>query len=191
MKSKSGAVSASKSAGREDEKMHNIVDEVDKFFKSVHADIEDWKFSMEDYGDGTRIFVRFQIHFDKSVVSPSGRTAPARTPAPVALALSGDHAAGPGGPPPSVTVTVPIPEDGHGPDATGTAGRAEMDLASFVEDWRRKRDTSQGGEFHKEGAPFLDGRSEWNGQKRSGGDVAPSKSSERNDEDPGTAVART
>jgi hypothetical protein len=45
-----------------DDKMGRIVDEVDRFFRSVHAGMEDWKFAMEDDGDGTRIFVRFQIH---------------------------------------------------------------------------------------------------------------------------------
>ncbi len=71
MKPKKGTGSVTELAGRGKQKMVTIVDEVDRFFKSVHADIEDWKFSMEDYGDGTRIFVRFQVHINRSEDSPS------------------------------------------------------------------------------------------------------------------------
>src|SRR5579863_570218 len=69
MKQNTRALSIPAAKGADDEKMHNIVDEVDRFFKSVHAEIEDWKFSMEDYGDGTRIFVRFQLHINRSGAS--------------------------------------------------------------------------------------------------------------------------
>jgi hypothetical protein len=27
----------------------------------LNAELEDWKISMEEYGDGTRVFARFQI----------------------------------------------------------------------------------------------------------------------------------
>ena len=38
-----------------------IVDSLEKFFENLHLELEDWKISMEDYQEGTRIFVRFQI----------------------------------------------------------------------------------------------------------------------------------
>ncbi len=38
-----------------------IVDEVDKFFDNLNAEIEDWKISMEEFKDGTRVFARVQI----------------------------------------------------------------------------------------------------------------------------------
>jgi hypothetical protein len=41
--------------------VENIVREVDNFLESINAEIEDWKFSMAEYKDGTRIFVRFQV----------------------------------------------------------------------------------------------------------------------------------
>jgi hypothetical protein len=163
-----------------EEKMNKIVDEVDRFFKNVHADVEDWKFSMEDYGDGTRIFVRFQIHFDKSGVSPSRerpkdpRPIPGQTPAlPTALPNPGGR-------------TLPdgreVTEDLHAPDGTGAARRADQDLASFVQQWRGKQDSNLGGEYHKEGAPYLDAQSEWKGHKRSSGEAAPPANGERSDE---------
>jgi hypothetical protein len=43
------------------ENVEKIADTVDKFFEDLHLEIEDWKFSMEEFPDGTRIFVRFQI----------------------------------------------------------------------------------------------------------------------------------
>lgn len=33
-----------------------------KLFENLNIGIEDWKLSMEESRDGTRIFVRFQIH---------------------------------------------------------------------------------------------------------------------------------
>ena len=47
--------------GGKRENVERIVDEIDKFFENLNAEIEDWKFSMEEFKDGTRIFARFQI----------------------------------------------------------------------------------------------------------------------------------
>jgi hypothetical protein len=156
MKPKNQASSVTELGVREDEKMYKIVDEVDRFFKSVHADIEDWKFSMEDYGDGTRIFVRFQIHFDQSVVTPNpkaskekgssrGETTDRRDVSSVREL---------GSEPVGQKDTEPV----HGSDGTGATRRADLDLASFVNLWRRKRESSVHGEFHKKGAPYVDAR---------------------------------
>jgi len=43
------------------ENVDNIAETIDKFFENLHLEIEDWKFSMEEFSDGTRIFIRFQI----------------------------------------------------------------------------------------------------------------------------------
>jgi hypothetical protein len=157
MKPKNHAAVPAPAARPEDEKMNKIVEEVDRFFKSVHADVEDWKFSMEDYGDGTRLFVRFQIHFDQSVVSRSSRSSK-------------------GSPPPAAEVPERLElrptSDGkleskertdravleEEPSDTAAGHRAELDLASFVSQWRRKREHNIHGEFHKEGAPYVDAK---------------------------------
>jgi hypothetical protein len=182
-KSKKGTGSLSELAGGEEQKMHKIVDEVDRFFKSVHADIEDWKFSMEDYGDGTRIFVRFQVHINKSGDSPSPERS--RAPIPSLGPVTGsriDAAVAQGG------RTLPdgreVTEDIHEPDGTGAARRADLDLASFVEVWRGKQDSTTGGEYHKPGAPYLDAHSEWKGHTRTGAEVSPDVSGEHTNEDP-------
>ena len=47
--------------GGKPENVGKIVEELDKFFDNLNAEIEDWKFSMEEYRDGTRIFARFHI----------------------------------------------------------------------------------------------------------------------------------
>jgi hypothetical protein len=168
----------SKASSADDEKMFKIVDEVDRFFQSVHADIEDWKFSMEDYGDGTRIFVRFQIHINKSLGGLNSEK-----PTSLAPPMDKDH----------------IPSNGDGSDiggthpggvniegslskleASGDNRRANQDLASFVDLWRHKREVNQSGEFHKEGAPFMETQPEWTGQKRA-------NEVERNPREVGTA----
>jgi hypothetical protein len=172
-------VSGIEIAGGEGEKMNKIVDEVDRFFKSVHAEIEDWKFSVEDYGDGTRIFVRFQIHINKLGGPPiaGGATVQGSTPLEAVTQVE--------------TLSIPterVPPDGHDvtedlrePAAVGAAGRADRDLASFVELWRGKRNSDLGGEYHKEGAPFVDGLGEWNGEKRSVTDAPPRVAAEGTD----------
>jgi hypothetical protein len=139
---------------REDEKMYKIVDEVDRFFKSVHADIEDWKFSMEDHGDGTRVFVRFQIHFDQSAVSADSTTSDERKS--VVEPEHGLSIRGAGAGPTNGSVTATV----HEPAGTRAGRRAELDLASFVNLWKHKRDSSLHGEFHKKGAPDVDARAE-------------------------------
>jgi hypothetical protein len=172
MSGKKGLVPETALATGDDQKMNQIVDEVDRFFKSVHADIEDWKFSMEDYGDGTRIFVRFQLHFQSSgsVPTTARSMAPVEGRKPAAITVR-DAAVAPGG------RTLPdgraVTEDVHEPDATGAARRADQDLASFVEVWRGKQENKMGGEFHKAGAPFLDAHSEWKGHTRTTAEVAP------------------
>jgi hypothetical protein len=47
--------------GGDRKNVENIVTELDQFLESLNAQIEDWKFSMGEYKDGTRIFVRVQI----------------------------------------------------------------------------------------------------------------------------------
>jgi hypothetical protein len=38
-----------------------IIDSIEKFFENLNLEMEDWKVSMEEFQDGTRIFIRFQI----------------------------------------------------------------------------------------------------------------------------------
>jgi hypothetical protein len=171
------------------EKMKQIVAEVDRFFKSVHADIEDWKFSMEDYGDGTRIFVRFQIHINKMGGVPSPGRSKVREPVSgdatkrvVALSLRGGQA---GPDRPMVAVEV------HDPERAGAAQQEETDLASFVDLWRQKRERNLSGEYHLEGAPYIDTQSEWTGQVRSSSEESPpEKSKEVSKEAPGEPAVR-
>ncbi|MGD0587670.1 MAG: hypothetical protein ABSA63_02620 [Thermoplasmata archaeon] len=186
MKSKQKTGPVTGLASGEDEKMHKIVDEVDRFFKSVHADIEDWKFSMEDYGDGTRIFVRFQIHINKSGDSPGPESSKDQVPSLVpslgpATVSAIDVSVVPGG------RTLPdgreVTEDIHEPDGTGAARQADLDLASFVEVWRGKQDSNMGGEYHKPGAPYVDAQFEWKGHTRTADEVSPDEPGERTDED--------
>jgi hypothetical protein len=51
--------------GGRPENVERIVDELDRFFNSINADIEDWKVSMEEFSDGTRIYARFQVLIKK------------------------------------------------------------------------------------------------------------------------------
>ena len=51
--------------GGKSENVEKIVEEIDKFFDSLNAEVEDWKFSMEEFQDGTRVFARFQILIKK------------------------------------------------------------------------------------------------------------------------------
>jgi hypothetical protein len=43
------------------ENVEKLAESVDKFFENLQLEIEHWKFSMEEFSDGTRIFIRFQI----------------------------------------------------------------------------------------------------------------------------------
>lgn len=54
-----------KMMGGDPEHAERIVDEVDRFFDSLNAEVEDWKLSMEEFSDGTRIFARVQILIKK------------------------------------------------------------------------------------------------------------------------------
>ena len=38
-----------------------IIEAIEKFFENLNVEIEDWKISMEEFKDGTRVFVRFQV----------------------------------------------------------------------------------------------------------------------------------
>jgi hypothetical protein len=40
----------------------SLTEAIGKLFENLNIGIEDWKISMEESRDGTRIFVRFQIH---------------------------------------------------------------------------------------------------------------------------------
>jgi hypothetical protein len=171
MKPKSRAPPTIEFSGGEDEKMRKIVDEMDRFFESVHADIEDWKFSMEDHGDGTRIFVRFQIHINKP--ADSSATAGSKVKK---LSPGKTDDRGEGGLVPAKSKSTDSPEvHEKSPVAggTGVPSQADTDLASFVELWKNKRESNRGLEFHKEGAPYVDDGSAGKGPKRRGED-APS-----------------
>ena len=47
--------------GGKPENVEKIVDEIDMFMNTLNAELEDWKVSMEEFQDGTRIFARFCI----------------------------------------------------------------------------------------------------------------------------------
>lgn len=43
------------------ENVETIMNTVEKFLENLHIEIEDWKISVEDFHEGTRVFVRFQL----------------------------------------------------------------------------------------------------------------------------------
>jgi hypothetical protein len=51
--------------GGKPENVERILDEVDKFFEDLNAELEDWKISMEEFPDGTRLFARVQVLLKK------------------------------------------------------------------------------------------------------------------------------
>ena len=61
MSDKEKIVSALHLINGKKENVEKIAESVDTFFENLHLEIEDWKFSMEEFSDGTRIFIRFQI----------------------------------------------------------------------------------------------------------------------------------
>ena len=61
MSDKEKIVSALRLINGKKENVEKIAETVDKFFENLQLEIEDWKFSMEEFSDGTRIFFRFQI----------------------------------------------------------------------------------------------------------------------------------
>ncbi|MHB8351213.1 MAG: hypothetical protein ACYDFT_00720 [Thermoplasmata archaeon] len=152
--------------------MTRIADEVERFFRSVHAEIEDWKFSMEDLGDGTRIFVRFQVHFNRSEIVPNPSEAPTHLTIRAKVAQSGEVQTIRGAASMEVATESTVVEEAQESGA-GARLRADLDMSSFIDSWRSKRASNQGGEFHKPGAPNLDARPEWNGQKRNGAESPP------------------
>ena len=65
MSDKEKIISALRLINGKKENVEKLADTVDKFFENLQLEIEDWKFSMEEFSDGTRIFIRFQIHVKK------------------------------------------------------------------------------------------------------------------------------
>ena len=51
--------------GGNKQNVEHLVDEMDRFFASLNAEIEGWKFVMEEFEDGTRILARFQIKLSR------------------------------------------------------------------------------------------------------------------------------
>lgn len=47
--------------GGKPENVEKIVDEIDAFLDNLNAELEDWKVSMEEFPDGTRIYARLQV----------------------------------------------------------------------------------------------------------------------------------
>jgi hypothetical protein len=48
-------------AGGKKENFQVIMESLEKFFENLRVEVENWKLSMEEYEDGTRVFVRFQV----------------------------------------------------------------------------------------------------------------------------------
>jgi hypothetical protein len=155
---------ASEILGVRDEQMGKIVEEVDRFFRSVHANIEDWKFSMEDDADGTRIFVRFQIHISSSTAPPAPKRSPVEIAGPGTARTPGDAPSAPGVEP-SLGRRSETAEPGAPLDIEAEL-RSDPDLALFIEQWRHKRENRPHGEFHKAGAPFVEPPPRSKGRKR-------------------------
>lgn len=61
MNNKEKIVTALHLISEEKENAEKIAETVGKFFENLHLEIEDWKFSMEEFSEGTRIFLRIQI----------------------------------------------------------------------------------------------------------------------------------
>jgi hypothetical protein len=144
----------------QDERLGKVVEEVDRFFRSVHANIEDWKFAMEDEGDGTRIFVRFQIH-----IHPSGSTAEISPPRAHPVDEGSSTVRGDAGRHPRDDAPGD-PSDLENPDQLAAATKSDPDLALFVREWQRKRRNGPRVEFHESGAPLLDTHPEGKPTKR-------------------------
>ncbi len=65
MSKKEKVASVLQLVGGKPENVVAIVEMMDEFFDNMNAEVEDWKFSMEEQRDGTRIFARFQILIKK------------------------------------------------------------------------------------------------------------------------------
>jgi hypothetical protein len=51
--------------GGKPENIEKIADQIDDFLDTINADLEDWKISMEEYSEGTRIYARFRVLIKK------------------------------------------------------------------------------------------------------------------------------
>jgi len=51
------------------ENIETIMDTIEQFFENLHVEIEDWKVSTEEFHEGTRIFIRFQVIVKKKEAS--------------------------------------------------------------------------------------------------------------------------
>jgi hypothetical protein len=136
----------------QDEKIGKVVEEVDRFFRSVHANIEDWKFAMQEDEDGTRIFVRFQIH-----IRVPGSPSRSRTSSHRATGVTGISIGHDGG---DAADRTEISCDSEPANPAAPTAEADPDLAAFVREWQRRRRDAIRTEFHEKGAPLLDGRPE-------------------------------
>lgn len=154
-----------------EDKMSRIAGEVERFFQSVHADIEDWKFSMEDLGDGTRIFLRFQIHFNKPEKTSDPVAGRPRLSFPAEVAPRGEVPPGREGPSPT-EAGMALAET-ETTEEEGDRRRADRDMDSFLDSWRHPPTGSLEGEFHKPGAPDLDARPPSHGARHLGGEPSP------------------
>ena len=65
MEKKDKVASILQMVGGKADNVEKVVDEIDRFFDTINAELEDWKISMEEYRDGTRIYARFQVLLKK------------------------------------------------------------------------------------------------------------------------------
>jgi hypothetical protein len=152
----------------QDEKIGKVVEEVNRFFRSIHADIEDWKLAMEDDGDGTRIFVRFQIHLDTAGTSSKSGSSRALGGSGTEPVVRDEGPARLGESP--FTEEQNLPSNLDDPVVLDSVIRSDPDLGSFIEEWKRKRESGPHVEFHKAGAPLLDAPPEGKSSKRNDAD---------------------
>lgn len=61
MSNKENVVSMIQVVEGKKEGIETIIQTIEQFFENLHLEIEDWKISMEESREGTRVFVRFQI----------------------------------------------------------------------------------------------------------------------------------
>jgi len=61
MSNKEEVVSMIQAVGGKKDGIETIVQTIEQFFENLNLEIEDWKISMEESREGTRVFVRFQV----------------------------------------------------------------------------------------------------------------------------------
>ena len=61
MSTKDKIVSTIQSIEGKNDTIITILKTIEQFFENLHVEVEDWKISTEEFREGTRIFVRFQI----------------------------------------------------------------------------------------------------------------------------------